>query len=122
MIKKLLVPTFLVFAVLVLVPSLSNAAPLDGVWKDPTGVTVHLSQHGDTVTGHYTGGAGHSGLTGTISGTFDGVNFVGHYQNQEGNISGKGTINLTLKGHTLEGRWQGITFPNQSGVWVLTKQ
>src|SRR5437879_5952407 len=122
MIKKLIVTPFLFIAALLLFPALSShAASIAGVWKEPSGVRIHFHQHGDKVTGTYTGGAGHSGLTGTISGTLHGHKFIGHYENREGHISGKGTIELTLSHHKLEGRWQGITFPNQSGHWVLTK-
>lgn len=107
---------------------------IGGDWNQASGgPQVHLVQIGDTVTGSYTGGPGHSGLVGTISGKFNGNTFVGEYMNHEGSISGKGmltwTFSTTIKNgpnqdlsqDKLDGTYQGITFPEQHGPWVMTR-
>lgn len=102
---------------------------IGGDWNQQSGPQVHLVQTGKVVKGSYGGGAGHSGLVGSITGEFDGVKFVGEYENKEGNITGKGKINWDFSTSyknaaaqdKLDGSYQGITFPNQHGPWVITR-
>jgi hypothetical protein len=96
---------------------------LTGTWLSlKGGPPMQLIQEGNRVTGIYQGGPGHEGLTGRISGTFDGKTLVGTYENYEGNISSRGTLTLTLNANQLEGNWVSATSPNQKGDWVFKRQ
>jgi hypothetical protein len=96
---------------------------LTGTWVNiEGGPPMQLIQQGNRVTGIYQGSQDHEGLTGKISGTFDGKTFVGTYENNEGKISGRGTLSLILNGDRLEGHWVSTTALGQKGEWVLKRQ
>jgi TonB family protein len=96
---------------------------IDGVWiigRD--GPAVSVVRQGGNVRGTYLRRPGHEGVSGNISGTFDGKTFKGTYENREGNVSSRGSLTLTLKGDQFEGVWTSTTTPAQSGKWLMRRQ
>ena len=109
-------------------PNISKSIDLSGVWvsewvNEKDGIESELHQSGNQVNFEYRGSAasGHGGLTGKVSGTFDGKVLRGTYENHEGNFTGHGKVTFTLNGNRLEGRWESED-GKQSDDWILIRK
>lgn len=91
---------------------------ISGSWKSSDGWRVQIEQIGNQVVATYSGQAG---ATGTLSGTFDGQQFVGTYQTHDtaGRVTASGTQTLILNGNRLEGAWSSSD--GRQGLWTLVR-
>ncbi len=97
---------------------------LSGIWiNEKDGIEYELHQLGNQVNFEYRGSAaaGHGGLTGKVSGNFDGKTLRGAIENHEGNVTGRGTVIFTLNGDRLEGICQSDD-GKQSDEWILVRK
>ncbi len=91
---------------------------ISGAWKSTDGWRVQIKQIGNQLTGTY---SGQGGVTGTLSGTFDGEQFAGTYQTHDsaGRLVASGTQTLILNGNSLEGPWSSSD--GRQGMWTLVR-
>jgi hypothetical protein len=107
-------------------PIPSIGAPLrlacSGTFYSADGGVTHLTRSGSVVTGTYTGGRGHTGLTGTINGTVSGNTVTAQFTNHEGSITGSGTMTFVCGADgTISGSYRSSD-GRQSGqmAWTVT--
>lgn len=91
---------------------------ISGGWWSTDGWRVQIKQVGNQVAASY---SARGGITGTLSGEFDGVQFVGRYQTRDsdGRLTASGTQTLILNGNQLEGAWSSSD--GRQGMWTLVR-
>lgn len=103
-------------------PQIEKPSSLSGNWIMSDGSPVYLRQDGARVTGSYQSGQEHAGLSGKLSGTFNGKFFRGSYQNSGGGVFDAGTFQLALTAEgKLTGRWFSTSAKGQEGSWTLSR-